>query len=91
VGTAIGIDIGGTFTDIVVLDGRGPRLVKFPSTPNDPAQGVLHALAELIERGEIAPRSIHDPLEANRLPLPEGPHRRRRRPASSTFSGCLNP
>jgi len=37
VAAAIGVDIGGTFTDIVVLDGRGPRLFKFPSTPTDPA------------------------------------------------------
>jgi N-methylhydantoinase A len=58
VATAIGVDIGGTFTDIVVLDEHGPRLFKFPSTPRDPARGVLDALAELIERGEIAPCAI---------------------------------
>lgn len=55
---AIGVDIGGTFTDVVVLDAGGPRLYKFPSTPDDPACGVLAALEDLIARGEIAPGSV---------------------------------
>ncbi|MBC7169396.1 hydantoinase/oxoprolinase family protein [Candidatus Bipolaricaulota bacterium] len=58
-GMAIGIDIGGTFTDVVVLDAGGLRLHKFPTTPDDPARGVLAALAELIARGEIEPRSVN--------------------------------
>lgn len=58
VGTAIGVDIGGTFTDVVVLGEGGPRLYKFPSTPDDPARGVLAALETLIAQGEIAPRSV---------------------------------
>lgn len=57
-GTAIGIDIGGTFTDIVVLDPRGPRLFKFPTTPDDPARGVLAALGELIAEGELEPGGV---------------------------------
>ncbi len=52
---AIGIDIGGTFTDAVVLGEGGPRLFKFPTTPDDPARGVLTALGALIARGEIVP------------------------------------
>ncbi|MDY0392672.1 MAG: hydantoinase/oxoprolinase family protein, partial [Candidatus Bipolaricaulis sp.] len=55
---AMGVDIGGTFTDIVVLGEGGPRLYKFPSTPDDPARGVLAALEELIARGEIRPGSV---------------------------------
>lgn len=54
----MGVDIGGTFTDIVVLGEGGPRLYKFPSTPDDPARGVLAALEELIARGEIRPGSV---------------------------------
>lgn len=48
----IGIDVGGTFTDVVLFDGRSGRtvFVKVPSTPADPAEGilwgVLRALAE---------------------------------------------
>lgn len=41
----IGIDTGGTFTDVVRLGPRSMRVDKVPSTPSDPAQAVLHALA----------------------------------------------
>ncbi len=54
----MGVDIGGTFTDIVILGEGGLRLYKFPSTPDDPARGVLAALAELIAREEIRPESV---------------------------------
>lgn len=42
----IGTDIGGTFTDCAVLDDTGTvvAFAKAPSTPADPADGVLHAL-----------------------------------------------
>ncbi len=41
----VGTDIGGTFTDLVVLeDGERPRLFKSPTTPGDRAAGVVNAL-----------------------------------------------
>jgi len=41
----IGVDSGGTFTDMVVIDGHGRiHFDKAFSTPRDPAQGVLAAL-----------------------------------------------
>lgn len=41
----IGVDIGGTFTDVVVLDGRGQvHPIKSLSNPFDPAEGVITAL-----------------------------------------------
>jgi N-methylhydantoinase A len=41
----VGIDIGGTFTDAVVLDDAGQtRLYKTPTTPLDAAEGVNEAL-----------------------------------------------
>ena len=43
----IGVDSGGTFTDIVIIDGDGVRLKKVPSTPDDPARAILQALADL--------------------------------------------
>jgi N-methylhydantoinase A len=46
----IGIDVGGTFTDLVAVDERGRAvLAKVPSTPGDPATGVLDGLARLAE------------------------------------------
>jgi N-methylhydantoinase A len=45
--TAIGVDIGGTFTDFIACDGNELRLHKRPSTPEDPARAFVEGLAEL--------------------------------------------
>jgi N-methylhydantoinase A len=46
----IGIDVGGTFTDLVAIDDRGTAtLAKVPSTPDDPSRGVIEGLARLAE------------------------------------------
>jgi N-methylhydantoinase A len=39
----VGIDVGGTFTDLVALDARGVRVVKVPSTPDAPDRGLWKA------------------------------------------------
>lgn len=48
----VGIDIGGTFSDVVALDEGGEVISAFkvPSTPEDPAQAVFAGLARLEER-----------------------------------------
>ncbi|RNL63354.1 hydantoinase/oxoprolinase family protein [Nocardioides marmoriginsengisoli] len=38
------VDIGGTFTDLVVEDGTGLSLYKAPTVPSDPVQGILDVL-----------------------------------------------
>src|SRR5579864_1073174 len=44
----IGIDVGGTFTDLVAIDSDGAAtLAKVQSTPEDPSLGVLDGLAAL--------------------------------------------
>lgn len=44
-GWRIGVDVGGTFTDLVLIDGAGETFVfKAPSVPADPANGVIAAL-----------------------------------------------
>jgi N-methylhydantoinase A len=41
----IGVDVGGTFTDLVMVDAAGEiRVAKVPSTPADPSEGVLAAI-----------------------------------------------
>ncbi len=47
----IGVDTGGTFTDLVLL--AGDRLIshKVRSTPDDPSRAILTGLAELSEHG----------------------------------------
>ncbi len=45
----VGVDVGGTFTDIVVYDEESGQVVagKSPSIPESPAEGVMNALQQL--------------------------------------------
>ena len=47
----VGIDVGGTFTDFILWDGRSVRTHKVPSTPRDPARAVERGLRELLPSG----------------------------------------
>ena len=40
----VGVEIGGTFTDLVRIDGKRLTIAKVPSTPAQPDAGVFHAL-----------------------------------------------
>jgi N-methylhydantoinase A len=46
----LGVDVGGTFTDAVVFDGRSLHTAKAPTTPEDQSQGVLVAVEAALER-----------------------------------------
>ena len=55
----IGVDIGGTFTDVALVDDASGRIgvAKVPTTPADLADGVLAALGTAMERyGVSAPK-----------------------------------
>jgi len=47
----IGIDVGGTFTDVVLLDDAEGRVwtAKVPTTPADPVEGALDGIARILE------------------------------------------
>ena len=46
----IGVDVGGTFTDFLLLDGEGTATVyKVLSTPDDPSRAVLDGLAQMAD------------------------------------------
>ena len=55
----LGVDVGGTHTDLVLLDTTTGELLieKVASTPRNPALGVLDGIAKFIARG-IAPDEI---------------------------------
>ena len=51
----IGVDVGGTFTDMVLRDAAGAlHIFKAPSVPADPSQGVLGVLRLAAERLGLA-------------------------------------
>ena len=49
----LGVDVGGTHTDLVLLDMLSGELMveKVSTTPGNPAQGVQNGIAKLIDRG----------------------------------------
>ncbi|MEF8781294.1 MAG: hydantoinase/oxoprolinase N-terminal domain-containing protein, partial [Haloferacaceae archaeon] len=54
----IGVDVGGTFTDVVVADGAGLTMCKVPSTPDAPDRGVLDGVDAAGERADFAPEAV---------------------------------
>jgi N-methylhydantoinase A/oxoprolinase/acetone carboxylase beta subunit len=55
----IGVDIGGTFTDVVCRDGTGAmRLVKIPTTRRNPSAGVKAAMDYMQREWRVSPDEI---------------------------------
>ena len=56
----LGVDIGGTFTDLVLHEVETDRLefAKTPSTPANQATGVANGIRELVDRLGISPEAI---------------------------------
>ena len=50
----LGVDVGGTFTDLVLTDGRTVEVAKVPSTPDDQTTGILDG----IERLQVDPADL---------------------------------
>ena len=59
-GYRLGVDVGGTFTDLLLIDEATGRTFrdKVPSTPSDPSQAVINGARSLCERQDIAPAEI---------------------------------
>jgi N-methylhydantoinase A len=56
----IGVDVGGTFTDLVVIDDLSGKinLTKVPSTPRSPDQGVLSGIEKVARQFSVKPEEV---------------------------------
>jgi N-methylhydantoinase A len=55
----LGVDVGGTFTDAVLVGTDGAvHTAKVPTTPSDQALGVLDAVGEVLARADATPREV---------------------------------
>jgi N-methylhydantoinase A len=50
----LGVDVGGTFTDAVLVDGERIHTAKLPTTPNDQSIGVIAAVEEVLARASAS-------------------------------------
>ncbi|MBI0434962.1 hydantoinase/oxoprolinase family protein [Roseomonas sp. KE0001] len=66
---SLGIDIGGTFTDLVILDPADGRasIWKESTTPDDPSRGAITGLQRLLARDRIAAGAIGRVVHATTL------------------------
>ena len=57
----LGVDVGGTFTDLVLYNEQNGelRLWKTPSTPQDLSIGIMVGISELVAASKIAPTEIN--------------------------------
>ena len=65
----VGIDIGGTFTDVVILNPASGRLFlgKRLTSPDNPARAVTEVIREMLERDGIAPPQVGKAIHGTTL------------------------
>lgn len=54
----LGVDVGGTFTDAVLLDAGSVHAAKVPTTPGEESTGVMSAVAAVLDRAGAAPAAV---------------------------------
>lgn len=66
---SLGIDIGGTFTDLVIHDPRDGRAViwKESTTPDDPARGAIEGTRKVLQKAGAGPEQIGRVVHATTL------------------------
>jgi N-methylhydantoinase A len=66
---SLGVDVGGTFTDFVLLDERTSRIVvgKSLTTPDDPGVGILDGTRRLLERVGMSLASVDQAVHGTTL------------------------
>ena len=60
-GLRLGIDVGGTFTDLVLYDEASHALSveKVPSVAADPSEGIVQGLLRLLRGADVRPGAVH--------------------------------
>ena len=56
----LGVDVGGTFTDAVLVDGERIHTAKLPTTPDDQSAGVIDAIEEVLDRAGAPAPAVED-------------------------------
>lgn len=54
----VGVDVGGTFTDAVVVHAGGVHGAKVPTTPDDQGEGVIDAIQAALARAGLVPADV---------------------------------
>ena len=54
----LGVDVGGTFTDAVLLDGGVVHTAKVPTTPREESTGVMGAITAVLRRAGAVPSDV---------------------------------
>lgn len=64
----VGIEVGGTFTDLVMADGEGRLTVhKLPSTPADPSVAAVQGLEQLLQLTESQAEGVSELLHGSTI------------------------
>ena len=95
----VGVDVGGTNTDLVLEAEHGVFVHKVASTPHDQSEGVLKGLRELCELSKVRPDDVslivhgttvatnitieHNGAEVGMLTTPQLPRHSSYRPAQA--------
>ncbi len=56
----LGVDVGGTFTDLIYVDDQAGRILvhKVPTTPADPSQGTVQGVREVTDEAGTSPSEL---------------------------------
>ena len=65
----IGVDVGGTFTDLVLVDDAAGRVVtgKLLTTPGDPSEAILEGLERVLADAGVSPTDVHSVVHGTTL------------------------
>src|SRR6185503_5421513 len=65
----VGVDIGGTFTDLILVDDQTGELMvgKVLTTPADPSQAVADVLSDTLQRARTPADQVHNVIHGTTL------------------------